>query len=301
MSHGLSGLVVSEVPEWFARSVREARKEQSIEVDGVSIALRWWGRPGAPGVVLVHGGAAHSRWWDHIAPMLGDYRVVAIDLSGHGRSGRRDLYSVRSWTAELVAVCGLPEIGPRPVVIAHSMGGWVSLNAGAEAGDLLGGVIVIDSPVRERSPEEMEASSRRAFGPLRTYPDPETALGHFRTVPEQPNSLPFVVDHIARHSLVRTEAGWQWRFDPKIFGNAKPRPEMLRRVGTRVALLRAEHGLLTRTISDDMYELLGRRAPVVEIPEAGHHPMLDQPLSLITALRALLADWGHSEACSASR
>ena len=44
-----------------------------------------------------------------------------------------------------------------------------------------------------------------------------------------------------------------------------------------------------------MYEMLGRNAPVVEIPEAGHHPMLDEPLVLTTAVRALLADWDHSE------
>ena len=30
-------------------------------------------------------------------------------------------------------------------------------------------------------------------------------------------------------------------------------------------------------------------------PLAGHHPMLDQPLVLLTALRTLLADWDHSE------
>ena len=43
-----------------------------------------------------------------------------------------------------------------------------------------------------------------------------------------------------------------------------------------------------------MYDLLGRVAPVIEIPEAYHHMMLDQPLLLVTALRALLADWEHS-------
>jgi hypothetical protein len=35
---------------------------------------------------------------------------------------------------------------------------------------------------------------------------------------------------------------------------------------------------------------------VVEIPQARHHIMLDQPLALISALRALLADWDHSTA-----
>jgi hypothetical protein len=43
-----------------------------------------------------------------------------------------------------------------------------------------------------------------------------------------------------------------------------------------------------------MYELLGRVAPVIEIPEAYHHIMLDQPLLLVAGLRTLLADWEHS-------
>jgi hypothetical protein len=43
-----------------------------------------------------------------------------------------------------------------------------------------------------------------------------------------------------------------------------------------------------------MYELLGRNAPVIEIPEAWHHMMLDQPLLLVTGLRTLFADWEHS-------
>jgi pimeloyl-ACP methyl ester carboxylesterase len=37
-----------------------------------------------------------------------------------------------------------------------------------------------------------------------------------------------------------------------------------------------------------------RRAPVVEIPEAHHHLILDQPLAFVAALRTLLADWEHS-------
>jgi pimeloyl-ACP methyl ester carboxylesterase len=39
---------------------------------------------------------------------------------------------------------------------------------------------------------------------------------------------------------------------------------------------------------------MGRVTPVVRVPETGHHAMLDQPLLLITAIRALLADWDHS-------
>ncbi len=43
-----------------------------------------------------------------------------------------------------------------------------------------------------------------------------------------------------------------------------------------------------------MYDRLGRVAPVVEIPAAGHHIMLDQPITLVAALRTLVSDWDHS-------
>ena len=69
----------------------------------------------------------------------------------------------------------------------------------------------------------------------------------------------------------------------------------LREVRCRLALLRSENGLVTADIGADMYDMLGRVAPVIEIPEAGHHAMLDQPLLLLTALRTLVADWDHSE------
>ena len=81
-------------------------------------------------------------------------------------------------------------------------------------------------------------------------------------------------------------------FGGSMRGIAKP---YLVQVRCRFALLRAEHGLITPDIREEMYEALGRVAPVVELPQSGHHPMLDQPLVLLTALRALLADWDHSE------
>ena len=69
--------------------------------------------------------------------------------------------------------------------------------------------------------------------------------------------------------------------------------------GSNVVILTTEAGiaevLVTADIGAEMYETLGRVAPVIEIPEAGHHAMLDQPLLLLTALRTLVADWEHSE------
>ena len=48
---------------------------------------------------------------------------------------------------------------------------------------------------------------------------------------------------------------------------------------------------MTPDIGDYMLKQLGRPVPVVELPNAGHHPMLDVPLILVTALRSHLASW----------
>jgi pimeloyl-ACP methyl ester carboxylesterase len=141
---------------------------------------------------------------------------------------------------------------------------------------------------------------KEAFGRPRTYTDPDEALRRFRTVPPQEHYLDYVMDHVGRRSLKPVDDGWQWKFDRRIFeqfagsmrGVALP---YLPRVVCRLALLRSENGLVTPDIGLSMYEQLGRVAPVIEIPEAGHHAMLDQPLILLTALRTLLADWDHSE------
>ena len=50
---------------------------------------------------------------------------------------------------------------------------------------------------------------------------------------------------------------------------------------------------MSAQMSQILYDRLGRVAPVIEIPAAAHHIMLDQPVALIAALRTLLSDWDH--------
>lgn len=186
-----------------------------------------------------------------------------------------------------------------PVVVGHSMGGFASIATGARHSDDVAGVIVLDSPVAEPAHEIGVAQSKQAFGVPKAYPSREEALARFRTVPSQEHYLPYVMHHVARRSLHAVEGGWSWKFDHNLFSaftssiRAVALP-YLPQVACRFALLRAEFGLVTHDIGDSMYEMLGRSAPVVEIPEAGHHGMLDQPLLVTTAVRTLLADWDHS-------
>jgi pimeloyl-ACP methyl ester carboxylesterase len=299
MSEGL--VVTPGAPAWFARAVGVPLSDQRVEVEGASIHYLAWGEPGRRGLVFVHGGGAHAHWWSPVAATFArEFRVAALDLSGHGDSDHRDAYALDQWTDEVVAVAADARMSGPPVVIGHSMGGFVTIATAARHGNDVQAAIVCDSPVAHLDPEISAYRLRQAFGVPRTYPDFEDAVTHFRTVPAQENYCDYMMDFVARHSLKRVRGGWQWKFDRRVFeqfgaGLGSLAEAYLADVSCRLALLRSEFGLVTPDIGASMFEKLGRVTPVIEIPEAGHHAMLDQPLLLLTALRTLLADWDHSE------
>ena len=285
---------LGDPPAWFSAALAAPVIVGQVTVGGVPITFRSWGEASPSGLVLVHGGAAHAHWWDHIGPLLAhDRRVVALDLSGHGDSGRRDHYTLDGWADEVLAVARAAGITDPPIIVGHSMGGFVALRAAGLFGSGLQGIVVIDSPVQDITPEEQAARESRAFGPLRVYPTREAAIARFHPMPDQP-TLPYVLDHIASTSIRAVEGGWSWKFDPAVFGRSRGALTLLRHLDCRVALFFAEHGIVPPTTTELMYDKLGQLAPVIEIPAAGHHVMLDQPIALVTGIRTLLSDWDHS-------
>lgn len=281
-------------PAWFTEALAAPVTERATSLDGIPIAYRMWGGSSERGIVLVHGGGAHSRWWDHIAPLLAaERRVIAIDLSGHGDSGRRERYSFDAWAREVLAVVADAGLDTPPVVIGHSMGGVVTLRLAAVFGSQIEGAVIVDAPLRDRAPEEQAAQRQRVFRQLRRYPTQEAILARFRPVPDQP-VLGYIADHVAAMSIRQADDGWTWKWDPAVFNSRETPSGPLTKLDCRAALFRAEHGILSAEMSDLVYDRLGRVAPVIEIPVAGHHVMLDQPIALVAALRTLLSDWDHS-------
>jgi len=273
-------------PTWFERALAQQPEHRDVVVAGARVAYRSWGPVGAPGVVLVHGGAAHSGWWDHLAPLLTGYRVVAPDLTGHGDSDRREAYDLLLWAREVVAVAAAEGL-QRPLVVGHSMGGWVATAVGGHHPGEVSGVVLIDSRLVEQPADEEQLRQRRR--PHRVYPSRDDAIGRFRTLPPQDVVLPYVADHVARGSLRAVEGGWTWAFDPEFFGSRLRLRDLLPDVAVPITLLRCEHGLVSAEMAADMAGLVPGRLPVVELPDSGHHPMLDQPLALVAVLRTLLA------------
>lgn len=95
---------IDSAPLWFRRALAVPFSDGSVDVGGVPIHYLAWGEPGRRGLVFVHGGGAHAHWWTHLAATFAEgFRVVALDLSGHGDSGHRDAYDIEQWTEEVMA------------------------------------------------------------------------------------------------------------------------------------------------------------------------------------------------------
>lgn len=290
MQHHDPSPETATTPRWFSAALASRPDHVDVDVDGCAIHLRCWGDPALPGLVLVHGGAAHSGWWDHVAPFFaGEQRVVALDLSGHGDSGHREHYDMTLWATEVMAAAAAGGITRPPVVVGHSMGGWAAATTGVQHGERLAGVVIIDSPLNDQPPEEK--GIRHRMRPRRVYPTLEEAVARFTTLPRQDVMLPFIARHIAEQSLRQVEGGWTWKFDPAMFGQRALMRELLPALRCRAALLRSEFGLVPPAMAVRMEQLLPVGVPVIELPDAGHHPMLDQPLPLVAALRTLLTSW----------
>ena len=307
----LAGLGGSPVPgpKWFREAVAQEPQSNFVTVEGARIHYLRWRARNRPGILLVHGNAAHARWWSFIAPFLaGDYNVAAMDLSGMGDSDWRESYSMEGFAKEQMAVCedaGMFAGSQKPVIAAHSFGGYVTMLTGGRYGERLAGIMILDSPVNPPLRSEDGSSNeptRRRPRPHNIYPSLAAALARFRLMPPQLCENLFLLDWVARHSLKEVatpggDPGFTWKFDPAIWRHFSigDTEALLKATRCRIAVLRGEHSvLMPPAVHDYIFNLLGRAAPVIEIPEAQHHIMLDQPLALVAALRALLADWQHS-------
>ena len=119
-----------------------------IEANGITINYEEWGDEEAPAVVLLHGFSSDLRMWSPTAEAFArDYRVIAPDLRGHGRSSvPADLgsYTMEAYVEDLralldglaVEICAL---------VGCSFGGMIAVQAAVSLPERLAGVVLSDS------------------------------------------------------------------------------------------------------------------------------------------------------------
>lgn len=252
--------------------------DSTLAADGVPIHFSRFGR-GATALVFVHGWTLDETFWrEQVGYFAPDYQVVTLDLAGHGRSGTgRGQWTMASFGDDVVAVADDVD-AERIVLIGHSMGGPVVIEAARKLGDRLAGLVFIDSfhDPDQRMPQEERDGILTAYrSDFET--SVEAMVRQYLFAPETDSAL---VDVISRHMAA---------FDPAI----------------GVAAIEAYFGADYRTvfprltvpkvaINSDLYptnaESLSQYGIDVRILRGvGHFPMVEDPAAFNETLASVLS------------
>jgi pimeloyl-ACP methyl ester carboxylesterase len=279
-------------PEWFTRVIAVSSESHFVDVDGASIHYLSWNAHEVtkPGLLFAHGFRAHARWWSFIAPFLMDrYRVYALDFAGMGDSGSRAEYSSTSFSRDIMGVLDHAGVS-QPVLVGHSFGGGRVLRACFDNPGRIRRLVIIDSHVH-LADESRPRSGAMELKPKRMYATYEQARARFRLVPPQNRAAPYILDYVGHHSLKPVDGGWTWKFDEKMMPrwDAPGAKEVLEGIDVPVALIYGDDSaVVSRQHAQNVARHLRHLTGPIEIPASHHHVLLDQPLSLVSALRALL-------------
>jgi pimeloyl-ACP methyl ester carboxylesterase len=245
--------------------------------DGVPIAYETRGA-GEVALVFVHGWSCDRSYWNaQVALFSESFRVVTLDLAGHGESGvDREAWTIASFGTDVAAVVEQLELD-RMILVGHSMGGDVVVSAARLLGDRVVGLVWVDD-YRQlgtvRTPEQVAmfmAPFRTNFGD-NTYEFVRRALF-------LPTSDSALVERVARDMAVAP---------PHI---AVPSLESLllndRVVMGELAKLDLPVVSFNRASSNPDVESLERNGvEATLVPEVGHFIMMEDP----DAFNALLLD-----------
>jgi pimeloyl-ACP methyl ester carboxylesterase len=129
--------------------------------DGVSIAYTIRGS-GSPALVFIHGWMCDQSFWDaQVAPMSESATVVTIDLAGHGQSGmNRDVWTLPAFGADVQAVVEQLNLD-HVILVGHSMGGSVALEAARLMPGRVIGVVAVDA--LQNANFEFDPTQREGF------------------------------------------------------------------------------------------------------------------------------------------
>lgn len=267
-------------------------EERRVRIEGAEIETLLWGDPANQGLLLLHGSMAHARWWQPVAQLLARwYRVVSFSFSGMGGSDWRDHYSISQMAREAIGVaenCGLFAEGRRPAMLAHSFGGKAASIVTHTHGDRLLGSIMVDSFI---VPEDLDKVPPYKG---RFYASKADALERFRFSPDEPSGLLYIVDAIARASVMQRGSEWTWRFDPDFFLKCDMERTWEDILNARCPLAFVRGEMSTVALRDDFEvqrKVMRPDSQFVEIPLAYHHIMAEQPIALAVALQSIVEGW----------
>jgi pimeloyl-ACP methyl ester carboxylesterase len=239
----------------------------AISYDGTQIAYEVFG-VGPQALVFVHGWSCDRSYWSaQNEPLSRNFRIVTLDLAGHGESGLgRSAWTIAGFGSDVAAV--VSDLDTDSVIlIGHSMGGDVILEAARQLPGRVRGLIWVDTytqlsefQTREQVRSRMAPFRRNFIGETRAFVRRMFPSSADRSLVER-----VAVDMSAAPAEIALEAMESaWTFGATV-------PGMLRDLGVPLVAINAE------TPPTDMDSMRRNGVEVVIIAGVGHFPMMEDP------------------------
>lgn len=278
-------------------------REITFDLANRRLAALEWGPPDGTPVLATHGWLDNAATFTGLAPLLPSCRIVALDLTGHGRSENRPLDSSHyfvDWVPEIVEVADLLD-WKRFALIGHSMGAGISsLVPAAVPGRVTRLVLLEGAGPLTTPPEEAPALLKRALedehriaeSSAKIHPDLASAVAARRHGTDlDPASARVLVER----SVETVDEGVRFTFDPRLKTRSRWRFTeeqvwaFLAAIDCPVLAVRAASGWPVP--EEQMTMRLDAIPDVTRIEvEGGHHVHLTHPERVAPVMREFLSE-----------
>ena len=255
-----------------------------IESQGLQINHKVFGE-GEYTLLFVHGWCINQGYWSNqVEALSNQYKIVTIDLPGFGESGKnREEWTIENYGEDINAVIDQLQL-KNVILIGHSMGGDVILEAAIKNKSVIA-LIGVDNfkEVGVEYTEEMIAEVEGFLDAMKnSFDEVSTAYVSQGLFPSDADSLVknrVIQDFQDSDSLVAMAALENlFQYTPKEF-------EQLKALQQKLYLINSD----TTPTNKDGLDSTGVKYEVVDIQGTGHYPMIEKPEVFTSLLTETLA------------
>ena len=247
------------------------------KINGVNLNYEVSGK--GPAVVFLHGMTGSTHDWANQIPVLSPkYKVIALDMRGHGKSSAprtEAKYSIPIFAEDVFRLLKLLSIG-KCCLVGHSIGGLIAIQFAMSHGDRLAGLVLVDVPKFHGDPR-YEEQKRKAQELARTQ-------GLAAAVEYQYRHNPISIEKLRKHpelKEVSLRKALMTSVDGYIYGgraieNWQPATSRLSEINVRTQIYWGDEDTLT-TAGINILKKGIHGSTLVTVHGAGHNPHEEAP------------------------
>jgi pimeloyl-ACP methyl ester carboxylesterase len=270
-------------------------QQVSWEVNGLCMEGLCWGDPALPPLLALHGWLDNAASFAVLAPLLEEYHVVALDLTGHGKSSRRSADASYQIWDDLPEVLGvINQLGwDQFELMGHSRGAMISSILASVIPGRVNHLVLLDAAAPQAIAETEFSNQLAKF----LKDKPRGLLREGRLYPEMDDALAArtkgglskeAARLLAQRSLQRRDKGYIWISDPRLYGASAVKvtqgqnKAILENLSMPTLLLQADGGLAHALDIREEAERYIANICVENVP-GGHHFHMEEAVDSVAA------------------